>query len=84
MAAHVVYRNQWNAQCHGRSLRKIDAHEQRADQPRRAGDSNRINVRARNSCRLQRPVGQLRDHLHVGARRNLRHDASIHRVQIRL
>lgn len=47
---------------------QVHADEQRADEPRRAGDGHGVDVTAGQTGHCQRAVGQLGDDLHVRAR----------------
>ena len=81
MAADMMYRNERYSQRHRGRLGKVHAHQQRADETGRAGDSDGVNVSACETGFVQRAIRQLRDDLHMGAGGNLRHDAAVNRMQ---
>ena len=84
MAAHVVHRDERHAERERGGLGKVHADEQRADEPRRAGDGHGVNVAAGQAGHRQRAVGQLGDDLHVRTRGDLGHDAAVNGVQVGL
>ena len=82
MTADVVHRDQRHAQSVGGGLGKADAHQYRADKPRRIGDGHRVDVRLRQPRVGERLVRQGGDGLHVLAGGHLRHHAAVQRVHI--
>ena len=84
MAAHMVHRDERHPECERGGLGKVHTDEQRADEPRRAGDGHGVNVAAGQAGHRQRAVGQLGDDLHVRTRGDLGHDAAVNGVQIGL
>ena len=67
VAAHMVHRDERHAERERGGLGKVHADEQRADEPRRAGDGHGVDVAAGQTGHCQRTVGQLGDNLHVRA-----------------
>ena len=84
VAAHMVHRDERHAERERGGLGKVHADEQRADEPRRAGDGHGVDVTAGQTGHCQRAVGQLGDDLHVRARGDLGYDAAVNGVQVSL
>ena len=84
MTADVVDRHQRHAECERGCLCKIHPDQHRADQPRRIGDGNGINVAARQVRRFQRLIGKAIDRLNVLSRGNFRHHAAVEFVDLDL
>ena len=65
-------------------LRGRDADEERADEARPARDRHRVDSVQRRAGLDERLLDHRRDELEMPARRDLRHDASVARVEIGL
>ena len=84
MPADMVYGDKGQIQRIGHGLREAHAYEYRTDQARRIGYRDGVNLpfcQARVRERLLRQTG---DGLHMLARGDLRHDAAIECVHVRL
>ena len=84
MAADVVHGDERHIQRVGRGFGKVQPHEHRADETRRIGRGHSVNVLFTDARFLERLIGQRGDGLDVLARRDLRHDAAVERVQVGL
>ena len=84
MPPHMVDGDQRHAQRIGGGLGKADAHQHRADQPRRVGDSHSVDVLLRQPCVGECLVRQGSDGLHMLAGGDLRHHAAVQGVHVRL
>jgi hypothetical protein len=84
VAADVVHRDERHIQRVGRALGKVQPHEHRADETRRVGRGHGVDVFFLDARLLERLIGQRGDGLDVLARRDLRHDAAVERVQVGL
>ena len=65
-------------------LRRRDADEERADQPRPGRDRDGVDVVERRAGAAERLLDHGRDELEVPPRRDLRDDPAVPRVQLRL
>ena len=77
MSADVMHRHQRHIQRKGRRLRKVHANQNCADQPRRIGHGDRINVLPRQLRSLEGLICQRVDCLNVLPRGDLRHHAAV-------
>ena len=81
MPADMVHRDERHAEAVGRGLGKVDADEHRADQPRRVGDGDGVDVLPGQVRLVKRRIRQGVDGLDVLARGKLGHDAAVEPVQ---
>ena len=84
MPADMVDRDQRHAQRERGSLGEVHAHQHRADEAGSIAHRHGVDVLPSDPRSLERALGQQRDGLDMAARRDLRHDAAVHRVQIGL
>ena len=84
VAADVVDGYERHAEPEGEALRKVDADEQRADEPGRERDGDGVYVGAGQPRDGERAVRELVDDLDVAAGGNLGHDAAVHGVEVGL
>ena len=84
VAVQVVDRDERQPARPGERLRGLHADEQRADQAGPARDRDGVDVVERRACFRERLADDGRRELEVPARRDLRHDAAVTRVQLRL
>ena len=81
MPADMVHWDERHAEAVGRGLGKVDADEHRADQPRRVGDGDGVDVLPGQVRLVKRRIRQGVDGLDVLARGKLGHDAAVEPVQ---
>ena len=74
---HVVDAIQGLAQGRGQGLRRTDTDGQRSDEAGSSRDRNRVHVGEGHARLVQRRIERRQERLQVGARRNLRDDATI-------
>ena len=84
MPADMVNRHKRQIQRIGGSLRKIHADQHRADEPRRIGDCDGVQIPARQAALHKRLICQTINCFNVLARCNLRHHAAVELVQLHL
>ena len=84
MPVEMIDRDEREPSCPGDRLRGGDADEQGADQTGAGGHADEPHVVEPDPCLLQRIAHDGRDQLEVAARRDLRHDAAVTRVQVGL
>ena len=84
MPADMVHGDERHAERIRAGLRKIHANEHRADKPGGIRHGNRVDVRAGDPGGVYRLLREDGDGLHMAARRDLRHNTAVDRVQLRL
>ena len=80
MPAQVVHRHKRFARRVGQPLGKVDAHQHRADEPRRKRHGHGVHVGHRHAGVGQRLVNGGADILRMAAAGDLRHNAAVERL----
>ena len=80
MPPQMVHRDEGLLSRIGKALGEVHPHQHRADEPRRKGDGNAVQVRGGQLCLVQRGLHRGADVLDVAAAGNFRHNAAVKRL----